>query len=83
MDFDILAPGHGPLGDKSDVTAMQQYANDLHNAVLEQIKAGKTLGEAQAAITLDAYKDWAQYEDFLPLNIEGMYNRLVLQRPGN
>jgi glyoxylase-like metal-dependent hydrolase (beta-lactamase superfamily II) len=83
MDFDILAPGHGPLGDKSDVTAMRGYANDLYNAVLEQIRAGKTLEEAQEAITLDAYKDWGQYEDYLPLNIEGMYNRLVLQRPGN
>lgn len=83
MDFDILAPGHGPLGDKSDVTAMRGYANDLYNAVLEQIRAGKILEEAQAAITLEAYKDWAQYEDYLPLNIEGMYNRLVLQRPGN
>lgn len=83
MDFDILAPGHGPLGDKSDVTAMRGYANDLYNAVLEQAQAGKTLEEAQAAITLEAYKDWAQYEEFLPLNIEGMYTRIQLQRRGN
>ncbi len=83
MDFDIFAPGHGPLGNKADVSAMRQYFNDLYAAVLEQVLAGKTLGESQAAITLDAYKDWGQYEDYLPLNIEGMYNRIQLQRRGN
>ena len=83
MDFDIFAPGHGPLGNKSDVSAMRQYFNDLYNAVLEQAQMGKTLEEARAAITLDAYKDWAQYEEFLPLNIEGMFNRIQLQRRGN
>jgi glyoxylase-like metal-dependent hydrolase (beta-lactamase superfamily II) len=83
MDFDIFAPGHGPLGNKSDVSAVRQYFNDLYNAVLEQALAGKTLEEAQAAITLDAYKDWGQYEEYLLLNIEGMYNRIQLQRRGN
>ena len=80
MDFDILAPGHGPLGDKSDVRAMRAYAEDLINVVAEAARAGQTLAEAQASITLPKYRDWSQYEQYLLLNIEGVYNRIQLQR---
>ena len=82
MDFDILAPGHGPLGDKSDVKAMREYAEDLINAVAEAARAGQTLAEAQASIALPKYRDWSQYEEYLPLNIEGVYNWIQLQGPG-
>ena len=29
MEFDILAPGHGPLGTKANVTAFRGYLEDL------------------------------------------------------
>ncbi len=82
MDFDILAPGHGPLGDRSDVTAMREYVEDLISAVAAAARAGRTLAEAQASITLPKYQGWSQYEQYLPLNIEGIYNRIQLQRAG-
>ncbi len=83
IDFDILAPGHGVLGDKSDVTAHRQYFEALHAEVLAAARAGKSLEEMQASIRLDDYKDWGQYEAWLPLNIEGLYERISLQRRGN
>ncbi len=82
MDFDILAPGHGPLGDRSDVTAMRGYVEDLIRAVGAAARAGQTLEEAQASITLPKYESWSQYEQYLPLNIEGVYDRIQLQRAG-
>lgn len=82
MDFDTLAPGHGPLGDRSDVTAMREYVEDLIGAVAAAARAGQTLAEAQASITLPKYQSWSQYEQYLPLNIEGVYNRIQLQRAG-
>ena len=82
MDFDILAPGHGPLGDKSDVTAIRRYAEELIGAVSEAARAGQTLEEAQASIVFPQYRDWSQYEQYLPLNIEGVYKRIQLQRAG-
>ena len=82
MDFDILATGHGPLGDKSDVTATREYAEDLINAVAAAARAGQTLAEAQASITLPKYQSWSNYEQYLPLNIEGVYTRIQLQRYG-
>lgn len=83
IDFDILAPGHGVLGDKSDVTVHRRYFEELHGAVLAAARSGQSLEEMQASIRLEAFKDWGQYEAWLPLNIEGVYNRVSMQRRGN
>lgn len=83
MDFDILVPGHGPIGSKVDVRAFRGYMEDLYTAVLEQASAGKSLEEMQQTIRLDKYKEWFQYEKFLPLNIEGMHSRIILHRRDN
>jgi glyoxylase-like metal-dependent hydrolase (beta-lactamase superfamily II) len=83
MDYDILAPGHGALGTKEDVRAFRGYIEDLHAAVLEASRAGKSVDEMKQTIKLDKYKDWFRYEEFLPLNIEGMYRRVNMHRLGN
>lgn len=83
LDFDILLPGHGPVGTKADATDHRRYLEDLHDAVLEAARQGQSLEEMQASITLDKYQDWEQYEAWRPLNIEGMYNQVSLHRRGN
>ena len=83
LDFDILVPGHGPLGTKADATEHRQYLEDLHDAVLEAARAGQSLEQMKASITLDKYEDWGQYEEWRPMNIEGMYNQISLHRRGN
>ncbi len=83
MDFDILAPGHGPLGTKADVTAFREYMTDLTGQVLEQARMGKSLEETKAAVDLSKYSDWSQFEAWGPLNIEGAYQRTQLNRRGN
>jgi glyoxylase-like metal-dependent hydrolase (beta-lactamase superfamily II) len=83
MDFDILAPGHGALGNKDDVRAHRGYMEELHAAVLEASRAGKTVDEMKQTIKMDKYKDWFRYEEFLPLNIEGMYRHVNMHRRGN
>ena len=83
MDFDILVPGHGSLGTKADATAFREYMEDLHAAVLHASREGKSLEEMQRTIRLDTYKDWFRYDEFLPLNIEGMYHQINMHRRGN
>jgi glyoxylase-like metal-dependent hydrolase (beta-lactamase superfamily II) len=83
MDFDILAPGHGPLGTKADATAFRQYMNELYDQVVSADRAGKSLEEMQESIRLEAYSDWGNYEAHRKLNIEGMYNQVRLHRRGN
>lgn len=83
MDFDILVPGHGALGTKADARAFREYLEELHAAVLAAARAGTSLEDMQKTIRLDKYKDWFRYEEFLPLNIEGMYTQIQLHRRGN
>jgi len=80
IDFDILAPGHGPLGVKANVMANRGYMGALYTGVLSGLRKGKTLETLKANLTLDAYKDWGRYKEWRPLNIEGVYNRVQLQR---
>ncbi len=59
IDFDILVPGHGPMGKKQDARDHRAYLEDLYTAVLKEARAGKTLEEMQQSIKLDKYKDWS------------------------
>ena len=83
MDFDILAPGHGPLGTHQDVGEHRAYLEALYEAVLAAASAGKTLDQAKAEIRLPRFASLGQYEQWLPLNIEGVWKRVQLQRRGN
>jgi glyoxylase-like metal-dependent hydrolase (beta-lactamase superfamily II) len=80
MDFDIIAPGHGKTGTRADVRDHRQYVQDLYNAVLSGVRAGKSLDQLKQSISLSKYASWGQYKAWLPLNIEGVYNRIKLQR---
>ncbi len=83
LDFDILAPGHGAMGTRQDVSDHRQYHEDLYNAVVSAARAGQSLEQMKGSITLDKYKDWGAYADWRELNFEGVYARVVLQRRGN
>ena len=83
MDFDILAPGHGALGTKADVTAHREYIETLRAQVLEHMRADRSLDEIKRLVTMDAYRDWGSYADWLELNVEGMYRYLELARRPN
>ena len=80
MDFDIIAPGHGKTGTRQDVKDHGDYIEDLYNGVLAGVRAGKSLEELKTGLKLPKYASWSQYKAWLPLNIEGMYNRIKNQR---
>lgn len=83
MDFDILAPGHGPLGDKESVRAYRGYMEDLRDQVIALARQGKTVAEVKQMVNLDKYRDWAGFEQMSQLNIEGMYLHVQANRRGN
>ncbi|MFQ5994549.1 MAG: MBL fold metallo-hydrolase [Acidiferrobacterales bacterium] len=83
IDFDILVPGHGPAGTKADASDHRAYLEDLYAAVLAAARAGQSLEQMKSNIKLDKYKEWGRYDEWLPLNIEGVYQRVSLQRRGN
>jgi glyoxylase-like metal-dependent hydrolase (beta-lactamase superfamily II) len=83
LNFDILAPGHGPLGRKDHVRMFREYMADLRGEVLKYAREGKSLEEMRQLIKLPKYERWANYQQWLPLNIEGMYRYIQLHRSPN
>jgi glyoxylase-like metal-dependent hydrolase (beta-lactamase superfamily II) len=82
MDFDVLVPGHGPLGNKASVTMFREYLQDLRAEVTRYAREGKSLDEIKQLVTLSKYAAWGPKEWF-PLNIEGMYRLVHANRRGS
>jgi glyoxylase-like metal-dependent hydrolase (beta-lactamase superfamily II) len=80
MDFDIFASGHTALARKDEVFAVRAYLEQLRAEVLALVREGKSVDEIKAAVKMEKYKSWTQYETFLPLNIEGMVQHVKLYR---
>jgi len=76
LDFDILVGGHGPVGLKRDVGEGIVYLEELRAEVLEGLKAGKTIDELKRDITMEKYSDWAAYDSWRELNVQGMARHL-------
>lgn len=73
LDFDIFVGGHGVIGVKQDVSDHRAYVEELYGAVQEAKAAGQSVEQAKAAIKMEAYKDWGQYDAWLAENIEGLW----------
>jgi glyoxylase-like metal-dependent hydrolase (beta-lactamase superfamily II) len=83
MDFDILVPGHGPMGTKADATEHRRYVQALYDGVLDATRKGQSLGEMKKSVTLDDFKQFSMYDKWRELNIEGVYRQVSLHRRGN
>ncbi len=83
IDFDILVPGHGPLGNRQHVTAFRNYLEDLRGQVLALAREGRSLDEVRRMVDLDKYRSWSGFEQMAQLNIEGMYRLVQANRRGN
>lgn len=73
VDYDIIAPGHGPVGSKADVDHSTQYLVDLLAAVRAGIAAGQSLEDMQETILMEDYSDYAQRDAWMRMNIQGAY----------
>ncbi len=76
LDFKILAGGHGPVGDKLDVTEGRIYMERLRAAVLAGLKAGQSDEELAGSVMMEKYKSWGSYDQWRALNVKGMARHL-------
>jgi glyoxylase-like metal-dependent hydrolase (beta-lactamase superfamily II) len=83
IDFNVLVPGHGPLGDRQSVTAFRTYLEDLRDQVLVLAREGKSVDDVKRMVNLDKYRSWAGFEQMSQLNIEGMYRLVQSNRRPN
>lgn len=72
LDFDVFAPAHGAIGVKTDATAARVYMVQLRDRVLRALRAGQTVDEVAASVTMAEYKDWGSYDNWRELNVRGM-----------
>jgi glyoxylase-like metal-dependent hydrolase (beta-lactamase superfamily II) len=72
LDFEVLLPGHGNVGDKGSVAEARGYMDTLRTEVGAALAAGKTVEDLHAEVTLPNYADWTGYDDWRTLNIDGM-----------
>ena len=77
LDFEILVGGHGPIGVKSDVAAGLAYLEEMQAAVLAGLQAGKSVDELTESVTMDAYSDWINYDEWREGNVRGMARYLL------
>lgn len=78
LDFDTLVAGHPPAtGTKADVAEIRTYAQDLIAAVEAARAQGladnssEMIDQVRAALE-PTYGNWNNFEEWLPLNIEGL-----------
>jgi glyoxylase-like metal-dependent hydrolase (beta-lactamase superfamily II) len=76
LDFDILLPGHAANGTKADATETREYLEELKAKVQTELDAGKSAEDIIATVKMPDYADWANYEEWLPLNVEGVVTAL-------
>lgn len=79
LDWETLVGGHAAKGDRNAVQRYLSYLEALYGAVRDGMLAGKTLDELRSEIRLEEFSDLRQYEDWLPLNVEGVHRILTDQ----
>ena len=83
IDFDTVIPGHGPNGTKADVAAHREYLEALYNGVLAGLRAGKSPEEIKSTLELSKYKSFGMFDQWGPMNIDGMIKQVSMHRRGN
>jgi glyoxylase-like metal-dependent hydrolase (beta-lactamase superfamily II) len=86
MEFDTFVGGHAEIGDREDVRRYLDYLRKLYRGVLRGIKSGESLDQIQKDLELESFSDWARYDEWRSLNIQGTYEMLrdddyLLRRP--
>lgn len=79
LDFERIAFGHGPPGDRASIERQIAYYRDLRAAVERAIAEGWTEEQAAVRVRLPAYQGWGAYDTWFPLNVRALYRWLASQ----
>lgn len=72
MDFHVLLTGHSRPSNLADLVAYRTFLENLRAHVLQARREGKSVDEMKKTITMPAYREWVNYETWLPPSIENM-----------
>lgn len=74
LDFEVLVPGHGPLGTRADIAAMRTYFAALERLVEKVIADGGTADDAANVPVPSDYVQWGG--GAYPFNMRFLFERL-------
>ena len=77
LDFEILLPGHYVLGNKKDATDLRIYIETLRDRVAEELKKNRAKQQIMKSVTMDEYKNWGMYDEWIQDNVAGMVRFLM------
>jgi len=77
LDAETVVPAHGAAGKKDLLETQRRYFAELRAAVAEQVKAGKSLDEAKAAVDVPMWREWTGEKTMIAENIAHVYKELT------
>jgi cyclase len=83
LPVEQVVPGHFELATKSELQHFRNYLADLRDQVAGMYRKGMPLDRLQAALALDAYKNFRQYPDYEATfkdNAAAYYQQLAKRR---
>ena len=72
MDVETIVPGHGPVGDKSDLREMRDYLALVRREARRGFREGKPQEEVARRIKLGRFSRWGESERLIP-NVHRLY----------
>lgn len=82
-DVEIVVPGHGGLLTQDVFMRMHDFLQTLHDRVLDQMIAGRSLPQIRRLVTMEDFSDLGGLAQSLDTNIVTMYDYLYRYREPN
>jgi glyoxylase-like metal-dependent hydrolase (beta-lactamase superfamily II) len=83
QDVDIIDVGHYSPATKADEAALRTYMVDLHQQVLDLVRAGQSWDQLYRNVKFsDEVRHWTAFDTMHTLNIAGMYRWVSNHRRG-
>ncbi len=76
QSFDVLVPGYGAPGARSDISAMRRYLESIALLVGDTLRDGTSLYDAVRTTELPEFADWALYAVIHRRNVQTVYLQL-------
>jgi glyoxylase-like metal-dependent hydrolase (beta-lactamase superfamily II) len=82
LNVTAIVPGHGKWGGMPVLTTFREYLTDLYSAVFVSWMIKRPIEAAKKEVLLPKYESWLKYKDWLPANVEKVYQELVAESEG-
>ncbi|MEO6945499.1 MAG: MBL fold metallo-hydrolase [Nitrobacter sp.] len=83
QDVDVIDVGHYTPANKAAITAERAYMVDLHQQVLDLVRAGQSWDQLYRNVRFsDEVKKWTAFDFMHTLNVMGMYRWVTNHRRG-